>query len=64
MKKVELPVKHIISGATIKPSGTLLNPQSLDFFYLRYRYFRAQDLSNAVTPGDFHWCFTSIAENN
>lgn len=33
MKKVELPVKHIISGATIKPSGTLLNPQSLDFFY-------------------------------
>ncbi|CAM1508206.1 Fc.00g050540.m01.CDS01 [Cosmosporella sp. VM-42] len=32
-KKVELPVKHIISGKTVKPSGTLLNPQSLDFFY-------------------------------
>jgi acetoacetyl-CoA synthetase len=32
-KKVELPVKQIISGKTIKPSGTLLNPQSLDFFY-------------------------------
>ncbi|KAI5461402.1 hypothetical protein BGZ63DRAFT_464023 [Mariannaea sp. PMI_226] len=32
-KKVELPVKHIISGHNIKPSGTLLNPQSLDFFY-------------------------------
>lgn len=32
-KKVELPVKQIISGQTIKPSGTLLNPQSLDFFY-------------------------------
>ncbi|KAF4986737.1 hypothetical protein FDECE_15795 [Fusarium decemcellulare] len=32
-KKVELPVKQIISGHSIKPSGTLLNPQSLDFFY-------------------------------
>lgn len=32
-KKVELPVKSIISGKTIKPSGTLLNPQSLDHFY-------------------------------
>ncbi|KAK7430357.1 hypothetical protein QQZ08_003105 [Neonectria magnoliae] len=32
-KKVELPVKQIISGQTIKPSGTLVNPQSLDFFY-------------------------------
>lgn len=32
-KKVELPVKHIISGREVKASGTLLNPQSLDFFY-------------------------------
>lgn len=32
-KKVELPVKSIISGKTIKASGTLLNPKSLDFFY-------------------------------
>ncbi|KAF4975195.1 hypothetical protein FZEAL_7980 [Fusarium zealandicum] len=32
-KKVELPVKQIISGHSIKPSGTLLNPQSLDYFY-------------------------------
>lgn len=32
-KKVELPVKSIISGKTVKPSGTLLNPASLDFFY-------------------------------
>jgi acetoacetyl-CoA synthetase len=32
-KKVELPVKHIVSGRTIKASGTLLNPASLDFFY-------------------------------
>lgn len=33
LKKVELPVKQIVSGKTIKPSGTLLNPQSLDFYY-------------------------------
>lgn len=33
MKKVELPVKQIISGKEIKVSGTLLNPKSLDFFY-------------------------------
>ncbi|KAF5027287.1 hypothetical protein F66182_630 [Fusarium sp. NRRL 66182] len=32
-KKVELPVKQIISGNNIKASGTLLNPQSLEFFY-------------------------------
>ncbi|KAM0335683.1 hypothetical protein ACHAQA_000732 [Verticillium albo-atrum] len=33
LKKVELPVKQIVSGHTIKPSGTLLNPKSLDFYY-------------------------------
>lgn len=33
MKKVELPVKQIVSGQKIKPSGTLANPQSLDFYY-------------------------------
>jgi len=33
MKKVELPVKQIVSGKVIKPSGTLLNPQSLDYYY-------------------------------
>ncbi|KAL7940014.1 hypothetical protein V8C42DRAFT_357709 [Trichoderma barbatum] len=32
-KKVELPVKSIISGSIIKPSGTLLNPHSLNHFY-------------------------------
>jgi acetoacetyl-CoA synthetase len=30
---VELPVKQIVSGKVIKPSGTLLNPQCLDFYY-------------------------------
>jgi len=33
LKKVELPVKQIVSGRIIKPSGTLANPASLDFYY-------------------------------
>ena len=33
LKKVELPVKQIVSGQIIKPSGTLLNPESLDYYY-------------------------------
>lgn len=33
MKKVELPVKQIVSGQKIKPSGTLANPQSLEYYY-------------------------------
>lgn len=33
MKKVELPVKQIVSGKIIKPSGTLLNPESLNYYY-------------------------------
>jgi acetoacetyl-CoA synthetase len=33
LKKVELPVKQIVSGKIIKPSGTLLNPESLNFYY-------------------------------
>ncbi|KAL2844093.1 hypothetical protein BJY01DRAFT_235436 [Aspergillus pseudoustus] len=32
-KKVELPVKQIVSGMTIRPSSTLANPQCLGFFY-------------------------------
>ncbi|KAF7714558.1 Acetoacetyl-CoA synthetase [Penicillium ucsense] len=33
LKKVELPVKQIVSGKRIKPSGTLLNPGSLEYYY-------------------------------
>ncbi|KAL2809115.1 acetoacetyl-CoA synthase [Aspergillus granulosus] len=33
MKKVELPVKRIVSGEKVKPSGTLMNPESLEFYY-------------------------------
>lgn len=32
LKKVELPVKQIVSGKTIKPSGTLANPESLKYY--------------------------------
>jgi acetoacetyl-CoA synthetase len=33
LKKVELPVKQIVSGHTVKPSSTLANPESLNFYY-------------------------------
>ncbi|KKK22005.1 hypothetical protein AOCH_003863 [Aspergillus ochraceoroseus] len=33
LKKVELPVKQIVSGKMIKASGTLLNPESLEYYY-------------------------------
>lgn len=33
MKKVEQPVKKILSSQIVKASGTLLNPASLDFYY-------------------------------
>jgi acetoacetyl-CoA synthetase len=32
-KKVELPVKQIVSGHTVKPSSTLANPESLNYYY-------------------------------
>ncbi|KAJ5805723.1 acetoacetyl-CoA synthetase-like protein [Penicillium pulvis] len=31
--KVELPVKQIVSGKTVQPSETLLNPKSLHYYY-------------------------------
>lgn len=31
-KKVELPVKHIVSGRKVKPSGTLANPNCLKYY--------------------------------
>lgn len=42
LKKVELPVKHIVSGRVIKPSGTLLNPESLDFYY---QFAKVEDIA-------------------
>ena len=32
-KKVELPVKRIVSGQRVIPSGTLANPKSLEYYY-------------------------------
>jgi len=34
-------VKQIVSGQIIKPSGTLLNPQSLDYYY---RFAKVEEL--------------------
>lgn len=33
LKKVELPVKQIVSGHTVKPSSTLMNPDCLKYYY-------------------------------
>lgn len=41
LKKVELPVKRIVSGETVKPSGTLLNPESLKYYY---RFAKVEEL--------------------
>ena len=46
-KKVELPVKEIVSGKTIVPSGTLANPQSLKFYY---QFANNAILSRALLP--------------
>ncbi|KAJ4346691.1 uncharacterized protein N0V89_010623 [Didymosphaeria variabile] len=44
-KKVELPVKQIVSGKTVKPSGTLANPQSLQFYY---QFARVEDVLESM----------------
>ncbi|KAK4127418.1 acetoacetate-CoA ligase [Parathielavia appendiculata] len=41
LKKVELPVKQIVSGQTVKASGTLANPQSLEYYY---QFVRVEEL--------------------
>ena len=33
-KKVEVPVKRILSGETVKPSGAIANQKALEQFYL------------------------------
>ncbi|TGO15124.1 hypothetical protein BTUL_0044g00630 [Botrytis tulipae] len=49
LKKVELPVKQIVSGKIIKPSGTLLNPESLKFFY---RFAKVEELVRGEGEGN------------
>lgn len=43
LKKVELPVKHIVCGRKVKASGTLANPQSLEFYY---QFAKVEELVN------------------
>jgi len=33
LKKVELPVKQIVSGKKVKPSDTLANKDCLEYYY-------------------------------
>jgi acetoacetyl-CoA synthetase len=47
LKKVELPVKQIVSGKIIKPSGTLANPESLKY----YEQFARDEVLQAVDKG-------------
>ncbi|KAA8573956.1 hypothetical protein MFRU_001g01880 [Monilinia fructicola] len=50
LKKVELPIKRIISGSTIQPSSTLLNPSCLNFYY---RFAKVEELEmGTVTRRD------------
>lgn len=32
-KKIEIAVKQIVSGSTLKPSGTVANPESLKLYF-------------------------------
>jgi acetoacetyl-CoA synthetase len=43
-KKVELPVKQIVSGHIVKPSTTLANPESLDYYY---QFAKLEELEKA-----------------
>jgi acetoacetyl-CoA synthetase len=48
LKKVELPVKQIVSGRVIKASGTLANPESLKF----YEQFARVEVLERAKKGD------------
>jgi len=43
-KKVELPVKQIVSGHTVKPSSTLANPECLQYYY---QFAKLEELEKA-----------------
>jgi acetoacetyl-CoA synthetase len=45
LKKVELPVKRIVCGDKVTPSGTLLNPQSLEYYY---KFAKVEELVGGV----------------
>uniref|UniRef100_A0A0W0FRK0 Acetoacetyl-synthetase n=1 Tax=Moniliophthora roreri TaxID=221103 RepID=A0A0W0FRK0_MONRR len=41
-KKIEIAIKQIVSGSTMKPSGTVANPESLQLYY------KYKDIENVV----------------
>jgi acetoacetyl-CoA synthetase len=43
-KRIEIAVKQIVSGSNMKPSGTVVNPESLQLYY-KYR-----DLEAVASP--------------
>lgn len=45
-KKIEIAVKQIVSGSSMKPSGTVANPDSLRLYY---KYVKLEDLVNATS---------------
>jgi len=52
-KKVELPVKEIVCGKKVVPSGTLANPESLSFFYKFVDVEKiAKDMEEEIGEGD------------
>ncbi|KAH3912797.1 hypothetical protein HBH56_119460 [Parastagonospora nodorum] len=50
LKKVELPVKQIVSGRIIKASGTLANPESLKFYE---QFAKVEEVLERAEKGDF-----------
>jgi acetoacetyl-CoA synthetase len=48
LKKVELPVKQIVSDKIIKASGTLVNPESLKFYE---QFARVEELLERESKG-------------
>ena len=47
LKKVELPVKRLVSGEVVKPSGTLANPESLEYYK---QFARVEELVKERNP--------------
>lgn len=47
LKKVELPVKKIVCGNVVKPSGTLANPESLKFYY---QFAKVEEVASELRP--------------
>lgn len=51
LKKVELPVKQIVSGKRIKASGTLANPESLKYYE---QFAKVEEVLERLRNGKIH----------